>query len=55
MICILTCNVNPQIFETSAHVHVCNYYGVYMFKIHVHCIAFVTIVYYGMYFIYQSI
>ena len=28
----------PQIFEKSAHV--CNYYGIY---VHVHCIAFVTI------------
>ena len=48
MICTLTCDV----FETSAHV--CNYYGIYMFKVHVHYIAHVTI-YYGMYFIYQSI
>ena len=28
--------------------HVCIYYGIFMFKAHVHCIVFVTILYYGM-------
>ena len=43
----------PQIFEKSARV--CNYYGIYLFKVHVHCIVFVTILYYGMYVILVNI
>ena len=44
----ITCDFS-QILEKAAHVHVCNYYGIY---VHVLYIAFVTILYYGMYFIY---
>ena len=39
-------------YLTEKLAHVCSYYGIYIFKVHVHYIAFATILYYDMYFIY---
>ena len=38
----------PQVFD-SQYMYV---FTIYMLKVHVHCTVFVTILYYGMYFIY---
>ena len=37
----------PQIFEMSAQL--CNYYGIYMFKVHVHCIVYHSLLWHVLY------